>query len=72
MSPQVTEHNEDNQLYLVSESLGCARTISCLLRRCTMEARVESPIRNVLLDASLPAIKVLVNLSHSFRANEGM
>ncbi|KAL0881632.1 hypothetical protein ABMA27_001458 [Loxostege sticticalis] len=65
----VTQQNEDNQLYLVSESLGAARTLAALLRRCAGEARVESSLRGPLLDAALPAIKVLVNLSHSFGNN---
>ncbi|XP_063827505.1 protein wings apart-like [Ostrinia nubilalis] len=65
----VTQQNEDNQLYLVSESLGAPRTLAALLRRCAGEARLESDLRGPLLDAALPAIKVLVNLSHSFGNN---
>lgn len=58
--------NEDNQLYLLSDSLGAARTLAALLRRCAGEARGSGPLRAALLDAALPAVKVLVNLSHSF------
>ncbi|CAH2981759.1 unnamed protein product [Chilo suppressalis] len=65
----VTQQNEDNQLYLVSESLGAARTLASLLRRCAGEARTAAlQLRGPLLDAALPAVKVLVNLSHSFGA----
>ncbi|CAG9787264.1 unnamed protein product [Diatraea saccharalis] len=64
----VTQQNEDNQLYLVSETLGAPRTLASLLRRCAGEARTAVELRGPLLDAALPAIKVLVNLSHSFGA----
>lgn len=67
---QVTQQNEDNQLYLVGESLGAARTFCALFRRCAGEARAAAPrLRAPLLDAALPAVKVLVNLSHSFSHN---
>ncbi|KPJ14092.1 Protein wings apart-like [Papilio machaon] len=62
----VTQQNEDNQVYLVGEPLGGARTLAALLRRCVMEARAQPALRPPLLDAALPALKVLVNLSHSF------
>ncbi|XP_013173967.1 PREDICTED: protein wings apart-like [Papilio xuthus] len=62
----VTQQNEDNQVYLVGEPLGGARTLAALLRRCVMEAREQPALRPPLLDAALPALKVLVNLSHSF------
>ncbi|XP_050348988.1 protein wings apart-like [Nymphalis io] len=62
----VTQQNEANQQHLVSGSLGAARTLAALLRRCASEARSALPLRAALLDAALPAVKVLVNLSHSF------
>ncbi|XP_068622314.1 protein wings apart-like [Battus philenor] len=62
----VTQQNEDNQVYLVGEPLGGARTLAALLRRCVCEARAQPSLRAPLLDAALPALKVLVNLSHSF------
>lgn len=63
----VTQQNEDNQLYLVGESLGAARTFCALFRRCAGEARAAAGrLQLALLDAALPAVKVLVNLSHSF------
>ncbi|CAH2085564.1 unnamed protein product [Euphydryas editha] len=62
----VTQQNEANQQHLVSGSLGAARTLAALLRRCVREARSEPALRPALLDAALPAVKVLVNLSHSF------
>ncbi|XP_059053453.1 protein wings apart-like [Achroia grisella] len=65
----VTQQNEDNQLYLLNSQLGAAKTLAALLRRFTMEARSESELRQPLLDALLPAIKVLINLSHSFGNN---
>lgn len=65
---QVTQQNEDNQMYLLNGTLGAARTLAALLRRCVGEVRSDHPVplRTALLDAALPAIKVLVNLSHSF------
>ncbi|XP_023954103.2 protein wings apart-like [Bicyclus anynana] len=62
----VTQQNEANQQHLVTGSLGAARTLVALLRRCVGEARTELALRTALLDAALPAVKVLVNLSHSF------
>ncbi|XP_063541659.1 protein wings apart-like [Cydia strobilella] len=63
----VTQQNEDNQLYLVGESLGAARTFCALFRRCAGEVRAAAGrLQLALLDAALPAVKVLVNLSHSF------
>ncbi|XP_072929228.1 uncharacterized protein wapl [Epargyreus clarus] len=65
----VTQQNEANQQHLVSESLGAARTLAALLRRCAGEARdgaARPALRAALLDAALPAVKVLLNLSHSF------
>ncbi|XP_048477842.1 protein wings apart-like isoform X2 [Plutella xylostella] len=64
----VTQQNEENQLYLVSgERTGVVRTLSSLLWLCVEEARgVPATLRGPLLDAALPNIKVLVNLSHAF------
>ncbi|CAH2040478.1 unnamed protein product, partial [Iphiclides podalirius] len=62
----VTQQNEDNQVYLVGEPLGGARILAALLRRCACEARAQPSLRGPLLDAALPALKVLVNLSHCF------
>ncbi|XP_045767148.1 protein wings apart-like [Maniola jurtina] len=62
----VTQQNEANQQHLVTGSLGAARTLVALLRRCVGEAKTELQLRTALLDAALPAVKVLVNLSHSF------
>ncbi|KAM3966904.1 cohesin release factor wings apart-like [Aphomia sociella] len=66
----VTQQNEDNQLYLLGPQLGAAGTLGALLRRLTGEARAvatDAPhMRAPLFDALLPAIKVLVNLSHAF------
>ncbi|XP_013194045.1 protein wings apart-like [Amyelois transitella] len=64
----VTQQNEDNQLYLINEQLGATRTLSSFLRKLITEASTESRLRNALLDAALPAIKVLVNLSHAFHS----
>ncbi|KAI5646935.1 wings apart-like protein regulation of heterochromatin domain-containing protein [Phthorimaea operculella] len=69
----VTQQNEDNQMYLLTGSLGAAATLAGLLRLCATEARDTSltqALRTALLDAALPAIKVLVNLSHSFGNTE--
>ncbi|XP_050667052.1 protein wings apart-like [Leptidea sinapis] len=60
----VTQQNEANQQHLVSGNLGAARTMAGLLRRCVSEARCQPRLRPALLDAALPAVKVLVNLSH--------
>ncbi|GBP05600.1 Protein wings apart-like [Eumeta japonica] len=65
----VTQQNEENQLYLVSgERVGVAGTLASLLRLCVNAARspAHPTVLTALLDAALPAIKVLVNLSHSF------
>lgn len=62
----VTQQNEENQIHLVREGGGAARTLAALLRRCAAEARRDVERRLPLLDAALPALKVLVNLSHSF------
>ncbi|CAG9579828.1 unnamed protein product [Danaus chrysippus] len=62
----VTQQNEANQHHLVSGSLGAAGTLCSLLRRCASDARALPELRPPLLDAALPAVKVLVNLSHSF------
>ncbi|CAK1579311.1 unnamed protein product [Parnassius mnemosyne] len=67
----VTQQNEDNQVYLVGAGVGGARILAALLRRCVREARARPPpphcsLRAPLLDAALPALKVLVNLSHCF------
>ncbi|CAG4982307.1 unnamed protein product [Parnassius apollo] len=71
----VTQQNEDNQVYLVGAGVGGARILAALLRRCVCEARAQhtqhshytrSQLRAPLLDAALPALKVLVNLSHCF------
>ncbi|CAG4945474.1 unnamed protein product [Colias eurytheme] len=65
----VTQMNEANQQHLVCGGLGAAGTLAALLRRCVGEARAHRPLRRALLDAALPAVKVLVNLSHSFAPN---
>ncbi|KAJ2947444.1 hypothetical protein O0L34_g17229 [Tuta absoluta] len=65
----VTQQNEDNQMYLLTGSLGAAGTLCGLLRQCAAAARdrcLSPALRTALLDAALPAVKVLVNLSHSF------
>ncbi|CAK1544003.1 unnamed protein product [Leptosia nina] len=62
----VTQMNEANQQHLIGGNLGAAGTLSTLLRRCVTEARAHLHLRTALLDAALPAVKVLVNLSHSF------
>ncbi|XP_041988819.1 protein wings apart-like [Aricia agestis] len=68
----VTQQNEANQQHLVSGSLGAATTLCDLLRRCITEARVTTAdvtLHDALLHAALPALKVLVNLSHCFSPN---
>ncbi|CAF4821231.1 unnamed protein product [Pieris macdunnoughi] len=65
----VTQMNEANQQHLTSGNLGAASTLATLLRRCVSEAREHVRLRTALLDAALPAVKVLVNLSHSFGGN---
>ncbi|KAL4711427.1 hypothetical protein ACJJTC_016181 [Scirpophaga incertulas] len=65
----VTQQNEDNQLYLVSETLGAPNLLAALLRRCVGEAITSPHLRTALLNTALPAIKVLVNLSHTFTHN---
>lgn len=65
----VTQQNEENQLYLVSgERIGVAGTLASLLWLCATETKRGGPpyLITALLDAALPALKVLVNLSHSF------
>lgn len=62
----VTQQNEDNQVYLVSECGGAAGTVAALLRRCCSDAVRHPALRGPLLDAALPALKVLLNLSHTF------
>lgn len=62
----VTQQNEDNQMYLCSGGGSAARTICGVLRAWCGAARAHAPLRAALLDAALPALKVLLNLSHSF------
>ncbi|XP_049870617.1 protein wings apart-like [Pectinophora gossypiella] len=64
----VTQQNEDNCMYLLRSPLAAARTLCWLLRRCAGAARAAlAPARRAAhVDAALPAIKVLVNLSHAF------
>lgn len=63
----VTQQNEDNQLYLCGGGGGAAHTIcGVLLAWCDAARRTPPALRQALLDAALPALKVLLNLSHSF------
>ncbi|KAF9799915.1 hypothetical protein SFRURICE_013652 [Spodoptera frugiperda] len=62
----VTQANEDNQVYLCSAGGAAARSI-CFVLRAWIDAAYSHPAhRAPLLDAALPALKVLLNLSHSF------
>lgn len=66
MIVQVTQANEDNQVYLCSAGGAAARSI-CFVLRAWIDAAYSHPAhRAPLLDAALPALKVLLNLSHSF------
>ncbi|XP_075976519.1 uncharacterized protein LOC142976831 [Anticarsia gemmatalis] len=64
----VTQQNEDNQLYLCGGGGGgmAARGIGAVLSSWVRAARTTRRLRAALLDAALPALKVLLNLSHSF------
>ncbi|XP_026731332.1 protein wings apart-like isoform X1 [Trichoplusia ni] len=62
----VTQANEDNQSYLCGSGGAAARTVCGVLRAWCGAARDLPALRAPLLDAALPALKVLLNLSHSF------
>lgn len=65
----VTQQNEENQLYLLSNgSQGLAPTLAALLPMCCREARhaSDASVGAAVRETILPAIKVLINLSHSF------
>ncbi|XP_053605285.1 protein wings apart-like [Plodia interpunctella] len=61
----VTQQNEDNQEYLISSSVNGAGILASLLRRLVLEAGASPRLRASLLDAALPAVTVLVNLTHA-------
>ncbi|KAJ8724472.1 hypothetical protein PYW08_015946 [Mythimna loreyi] len=65
----VTQANEDNQVYLCGGHGGAARAICGVLRAWCGGARAHPALRAPLLDAALPALKVLLNLSHNFGTN---
>ncbi|CAH1635648.1 unnamed protein product [Spodoptera littoralis] len=62
----VTQANEDNQVYLCGNGGAAARSICGVLRAWCGAAYSHAALRAPLLDAALPALKVLLNLSHSF------
>ncbi|XP_049693333.2 protein wings apart-like [Helicoverpa armigera] len=65
----VTQANEDNQIYLCGNGGVAARTVCGVLRAWCGAARQHHALRQPLLDAALPALKVLLNLSHNFGPN---